>query len=677
MPLIPDIKISVQNQAQLILDPIVKGGQFLRSKNGQLLLYAGGFTAVFPVAINGEKWAFRCWHVPVTDASKRLKLVSEFILKYSPSYLIPLEYTAKGIVVKGEIFPTTRMKWIEGKTLKKYLCDNIDNKQSLLGIASSFLSLIEDMHRLGAAHGDLQHGNILVTDNEELYLIDYDSMYVPSMGDDYKDEIVGKDDYQHPKRKSNKISSSKVDYFSELVIYLSIIALAENSQLAAKYKLVDTEFLLFSAADFKDIKKSLIYKDLRVLDIPLVNHLLGTLCNYLKSDDINTLKPFTEDSSFKSLLSSYFKSEEESWEEVKIKNIIQGYEDFLRRFPHGRFNSVARRKLNELITEHKKKVEDSRWICATRLDTIDAYQAYLSETELGLYKNQAYSKIEEMSWARACRLKSEHAYMTYLKHSVLKTYKSAACQALDDIYWQKTAEIDTLDAYKNYLKRSESLKTEYGYSTPSNNQPAIKRLEELEAEFWDRLSKENEMSGFESYLKQFPSGRYTNACKIRLNSLKDDEAWQRALNTDTEAGYKKYMLLFPNGKHIEPCKDKIRSYEVQVRAKKIFTWVMVLTMIIAFVAGIVKCSQGSGPSIDPRPAGGGTTMQQPVPFTPQTIDVPAIEELLDAKLDALELQKRRGKQLDQNVLREAKALLRKLEKKSPNYNSFKNRIDRL
>ena len=212
MPLIPDIRISVQNQSQLILDPVVKNGQFQRSRNGQLLMYAGGFTAVFPVIINGEKWAFRCWHVPITDASKRLKLVSEFILKNTPSYLVSLEYTPRGIIVKGEIFPTTRMKWIEGKTIKKYLCENVGKKESLLGLASTFLSLIEDMHRLGISHGDLQHGNILVTEKEDMFLVDYDSMYVPTMGNEYKDEIVGNEDYQNPRFKIKHKSGDVIVY---------------------------------------------------------------------------------------------------------------------------------------------------------------------------------------------------------------------------------------------------------------------------------------------------------------------------------------------------------------------------------------------------------------------------------------------------------------------------------
>ena len=431
MPLIPDIRISVQNQSQLILDPVVKNGQFQRSRNGQLLLYAGGFTAVFPVIINGEKWAFRCWHVPITDASKRLKLVSEFILNNKPSYLVPLEYTARGIIVKGEIFPTTRMKWIEGKTIKKYLCENVGKKQSLLNLASTFLSLIEDMHRLEISHGDLQHGNILVTENEDISLVDYDSMYVPTMGNEYKDEIVGKEDYQHPKRKHNKISSSKVDYFSELIIYLSIIGLAENPQLSTKYKLPDTEFLLFSATDFKDIEKSAVYKDLRSLNIPLVNHLLDMLSAYLKVDDINKLTPFNEDGKFKTLLSSYFKSEDDLWEEVKSADSIDAYQNYLKHYPRGRYNIVARRKLNDLLEKQLIIEEDNLWKNAKRTGTISAYCHYISCSTKKTHLSEAKRKVEELRWNVTLNSNTLEAYQRYLNETDLGLHRDEAYEKID------------------------------------------------------------------------------------------------------------------------------------------------------------------------------------------------------------------------------------------------------
>lgn len=626
MPLIPDIRISVQNQSQLILDPVVKNGQFQRSRNGQLLLYAGGFTAVFPVIINGEKWAFRCWHVPITDASKRLKLVSEFILNNKPSYLVPLEYTARGIIVKGEIFPTTRMKWIEGRTIKKYLCENVGKKQSLLNLSSTFLSLIEDMHRLEISHGDLQHGNILVTENEDIFLVDYDSMYVPTMGNEYKDEIVGKEDYQHPKRKHNKISSSKVDYFSELIIYLSIIGLAENPQLSTKYKLPDTEFLLFSATDFKDIEKSAVYKDLRSLNIPLVNHLLDMLSAYLRVDDINKLTPFNEDGKFKTLLSSYFKSEDDLWEEVKSADSIDAYQNYLKHYPRGRYNIVARRKLNDLLekqliieednlwknakragtisaychyiscstkkthlSEAKRKVEELRWNVTLNSNTLEAYQRYLNETDLWLHRDEAYEKIDVFSWERASRLKTEHAYRSYLNTSVQKKHRFEAYTAINDLLWNKAEVAGTIEGYNEYLKKSNQLEQEVISSATQhikqtspeylnvinkihdNQIRANVRLQTLDEELWSKVDNENKKDGYEFYLKQFPSGKHFGDCKRRIWAIqaqeREEALWKKAKMSHSLTGYRNYLKDSTLKEHQREALEKIAQYDEEAWQK--------------------------------------------------------------------------------------------------------------
>lgn len=68
---ISDIKASIQNKV-LIQDDFFKSAQFLKDSRGRLISYAGGYTVVIPSIVNGEKWAFRCWHVPVKDAKKKI-----------------------------------------------------------------------------------------------------------------------------------------------------------------------------------------------------------------------------------------------------------------------------------------------------------------------------------------------------------------------------------------------------------------------------------------------------------------------------------------------------------------------------------------------------------------------------------------------------------------------------
>ena len=291
MPTIPSIRTSVENKDVLVLDNHAKNGTFERDARGRLIAYAGGFSVVFPYkTANGEKWAFRCWHSDIKNSKKRYETISDAIKKAKLSFLCEFLYIDEGINVEGNIYPTTRMRWIDGITIKDYICQNRNSKDMLIALADNFLKMTQALHAQSLAHGDLQHGNILVDKNHQLYLVDYDSFYCPQLKG-AADTVTGLADYQHPVRVSNKSVSEKLDYFSELIIYLSILAIAENPQLVDKYKVDDAERLLFSKEDFTDIEGSDIYKDIWELGKDFQD-LLFVLTEYLRCKSIDELVPF-------------------------------------------------------------------------------------------------------------------------------------------------------------------------------------------------------------------------------------------------------------------------------------------------------------------------------------------------------------------------------------------------
>ena len=291
MPTIPSIRTSVENKEVLVLDEHAKKGTFRRDARGRLIAYAGGFSVVFPYELpDGTKWAFRCWHSDISNTQKRYEIISDAIKRANLDFLCEFNYIEKGINVEGNIFPTTRMRWVEGITIKEYICKYRQSKDKLKALAENFLLMTKALHKQSLAHGDLQHGNILVGDDHQLYLVDYDSFYCPKLkGED--DTVTGLPDYQHPARKSNKSVSEKLDYFSELIIYLSILAIAEAPSLVDKYKVDDADRLLFAKEDFDDITKSQIYKDIQSLGKHF-QELLDILEEYLRCNSIDDLLPF-------------------------------------------------------------------------------------------------------------------------------------------------------------------------------------------------------------------------------------------------------------------------------------------------------------------------------------------------------------------------------------------------
>ena len=95
--------------------------------------------------------------------------------------------------------------------------------------------------------------------------------------------------YQHEARWRNEYITEKADYFSELVIYLSIKALALTPALWNDFKMEDTETMLFSAEDIKSKGTSSIFHRLNMQDE--LKPLVDKLCEYMQCNTIDELSP--------------------------------------------------------------------------------------------------------------------------------------------------------------------------------------------------------------------------------------------------------------------------------------------------------------------------------------------------------------------------------------------------
>jgi hypothetical protein len=112
------------------------------------------------------------------------------------------------------------------------------------------------------AHGDLQHANVMVTDNNELKLVDYDCMCVPELAGQRNLEI-GVVPYQHPMRGDDTLLSTELDNFSAIFIYVVLRALAADPGLWATHVESDNyDKLLIRHEDFEAPKSSELYRAL-------------------------------------------------------------------------------------------------------------------------------------------------------------------------------------------------------------------------------------------------------------------------------------------------------------------------------------------------------------------------------------------------------------------------------
>lgn len=151
------------------------------------------------------------------------------------------------------------MEWLEGPTLDEFISSILyQTPEYAFSVAQEFLALHRNLRELGIAHGDLQHGNIIVTP-AGLRLVDYDGMFVPGMEGLLATEL-GHRHYQHPARRTHHFGAY-IDNFPAWIIYSSLLILTIDPSLFAKFQGA-SDYLLFTESDLRHPERSRLFHHL-------------------------------------------------------------------------------------------------------------------------------------------------------------------------------------------------------------------------------------------------------------------------------------------------------------------------------------------------------------------------------------------------------------------------------
>ncbi len=244
--------MAIMDFASTNLVPALRGAQPVTTSVDRSKLFAvsGGVSRVYKLKRGKEHYAYKCWISRVDDIERRYPMLRREMIESKLPYFLGVEYHDEGITVNSSRWPVLVTQWNEGATLGEYIAQHHQDQQRMSNLAERLAAMFSDLESAGIAHGDLHDGNVLVTEKDaelSLLLIDYDGMYVPQMGQ-VEDLRIAVASYQHPARATNKWLGPPVDYFSQLCIYLSVLAYAKNPAL---YKDEQDQQLLFTFEDFE------------------------------------------------------------------------------------------------------------------------------------------------------------------------------------------------------------------------------------------------------------------------------------------------------------------------------------------------------------------------------------------------------------------------------------------
>ncbi len=247
-----DYNEAIQNPQNCFSDPELKQGAPLLTKLGLPKPITGAFASVYKVNCRTRSWAVRCFLREFADQERRYSAISDKLRAAKLGCTADFDFLARGILIRGRWYPVLKMEWIDGEPISEYIRRNLAQRQVLQSLSRQWIALMASLRKAQIAHGDLQHGNILVS-GSVLKLVDYDGMYVPALAGMDSHE-VGHPNYQRPGRTERDYHPD-LDSFSAWVIFTSISALAIDPRL---WNLLDAgdECLLFRRADFEKPRAS-------------------------------------------------------------------------------------------------------------------------------------------------------------------------------------------------------------------------------------------------------------------------------------------------------------------------------------------------------------------------------------------------------------------------------------
>lgn len=253
-----DYSEAVQAPVSSFIDEELRHGSIFVDAMGLPKPVCGAFASVYRMRSGASDYAVRCFLRNTADQERRYGLVTEFVQADDLPYTVAFDFQREGIKVNSDWFPLLKMDWVTGLTLDYYLAVNFRDSSLMSELARKFLTMSQSLRSNGIAHGDLQHGNVIVSEGE-LRLVDYDGMFVPGMSGLLASEL-GHRNYQHPNRSENHFGAY-LDNFSDWVIYASIKALALDPSLFSKFHFGD-DSLLFKREDFLAPEESLVFRTL-------------------------------------------------------------------------------------------------------------------------------------------------------------------------------------------------------------------------------------------------------------------------------------------------------------------------------------------------------------------------------------------------------------------------------
>lgn len=237
----------------------------VKSADGSLFCMAGGESVIFKIQIEGSVFALKCYAVDKKDLKERYANLA--VLSKRSDVIPSMTYLENELSIIDN-YGVQRMvdvlvyRWVEGVTLLDAIekCVGFYDTKALLKLCHSFIILSRKLLALSLTHGDLKPQNIVVAENGDMYLIDYDMAFFDRLP---CERVVRTQWYQHP------LAESWDEDYAVAVIVVSIFLLSLDPLLFHKYH--NGENLIIDT--HKITKSGMLNKEIHAMLVPYPNYM--------------------------------------------------------------------------------------------------------------------------------------------------------------------------------------------------------------------------------------------------------------------------------------------------------------------------------------------------------------------------------------------------------------------
>ncbi len=249
---------ALQHPASCFADPILRTCTPLDfAPFGLPAPISGQFANVYRMrSDDGRTWGVKLFLRHLSSRAVHYSALQTHLLRLSPapSWLVPFAYHEQGIHIGTNWFPVLQMPWLQEATpLNVYIGEIASDPAAVRRLRDAWRKLIMETERERFAHGDLQHGNVMVRLGRGgkapvLHLLDYDGAWVPALAGRVGVE-AGHPAYQHPLRAPGDFGP-RLDRFSAVAVYTALLILAQAPDLWNR--LDNGENILWQREDFAE-----------------------------------------------------------------------------------------------------------------------------------------------------------------------------------------------------------------------------------------------------------------------------------------------------------------------------------------------------------------------------------------------------------------------------------------